>query len=273
MKDIVYQEVKGNFKVRYHRQDTSSGCGWACAQMVLNSVNPPPGEFSSQFDLDQDLISGNWNTEPNSLAGTLTDNQMVDENFHGISCDNEEAISRLVVATIFEKNIAPSVLVWDENHWVVVYGCDVSKAPKKVDGKFDPFDTGYKIEAFYVHDPSPGPPFGSDFGETEIEHTDDDTCGTGGLFGRSHIWIDYAHWKEYWLTGVDTTLQPDWYGEYVTVATVDPNLPCPDLPSRPPGRVEGSSEPTEDLPRARKAAEEELKARTPDQGRSALPLG
>jgi hypothetical protein len=230
--------------------------------MVLNSVNSPPHQVIKQDEVDEELIGGNWSTEPMSLARLLTHRQKVGKNFDCISCNNEEAISRRVVATIFEQKVAPSVLVWDENHWVVVYACDVSKAPKKTNGVFDPFDQSYDIEAFYIHDPSPGPPFGSNFDQTDLEHHDGDACGTGGAWGRSHIWIDYQHWKKMWLTGVDTRLEPNWLGDFITVVDAEADSLCPDWSIRQtPGRGPGSPRPRKQLEKAKIDAVAELSAK------------
>ncbi|MEO8285166.1 MAG: hypothetical protein ABI670_01880 [Chloroflexota bacterium] len=210
----------------YHSQDELIGCGWTAAQMVLNDMMPATYVHQQHY-LDEDLKLGQWFAEPNSLRRLLTERQPNNNTrpFQLFQCGSEASASQLIAKTIFEKQVAPCVLVWDFYHWVVVYGCD---ATQKANGTYD-------IEAFYIHDPAPGPTDTSRDQRKDYDHENDDLCGTGGEWGIAYSRISYPYWRQTWLTGVSRNIQPSYSGSFVVVAVADDNAKCPPVHNLPAG--------------------------------------
>jgi hypothetical protein len=252
----MYQSTARTTK--YHRQDTDKDCGEACAQIVIRSFEGGP--LYEQEDLADALtlcpapdesVDDGWGANPHCLMLTLQDQR---GSYNGtrafklLECDSEEAISRWIVYSIFSSwdaplGVAPSVVVWGNAHWVVVYACDVEGPNGQPVNPLDPGDQSYTIKAFYVRDPAPG----RQWNENPIPHTDNDQCGTGiaapgqnwGLASRR---VRYNFWKKRWLTGIpaDPTGEIYWAGKYVAV--VDARAPflattCPSWDQASPAPV------------------------------------
>ena len=223
------EEVR--FATRYHRQNIDISCGWACAQIVINSDRNP--DLLDQIALNI-LESPLWWTDPEDLATQLTTS--TGQNFELFCCNSEEQISRRIVSTIHNKSFGVSAcaLVWGDAHWVAVYGCEIDK---KFNGYLSPSDKSYNILAFYAHDPSPSRPYGlPPWTDIADPHADMDICGSGGQAGRANIRVSYEQWRKRWMTGVQEI--PGWVGKFigVTRAKANTGIACA-MPSWPAGPI------------------------------------
>jgi len=142
--------------------------------------------------------------------------------------DTEDAASRKMVWTIHHYKVAPIVLVFKGDHWIVVRGFDASAAPTSS------ADTSYTITAFEVNNPWPPVPSSS---VPPPPHSGADNCGTGGNRGVANEHIAYSTWQSMYLTG--NKYGTLWNGKNVAVCDPDPPAERPGKIEPPPKRAGG----------------------------------
>jgi hypothetical protein len=211
--------------VSYHQQDHKTYCAAACAQMVLDTLcrqflhdNPRP--LIPQYDLPvphydlqvprYDLQVSNydhgkaagWQVDPQGLAYTLNHGDPAlgrtksYDTFRVYTSASEDAISRMIVWSIYKYDAPAVALVFGNRHWVVVSGFTTSKEP-------DPDhwnDRSYEIIELILNDPRPRLMLQDPLKPLPPPHNDGDGCGSGGSRGsKDHRiphktwWIDYFH--------------------------------------------------------------------------------
>lgn len=205
-----------NLSVQYHQQDTSYYCGAACAQMVLQEIGAgildQVGLYNDNHSHGVADTGVNWATPPDGLQWTLINRKpsTFANTFSLFALDNEDAISRKIVWTIFHYEVAPIALVFGWAHWIVIRGYDVSADPA------NSADTSYSINGFDVNNPWPPTPAAA----SEPPHSAGDGCGTGGDRGIANEHIAYSTWQSDYMTGVPGGY---WTGKFIAVC--DPELP------------------------------------------------
>jgi len=203
---MPYQEC---LSVRYHQQDDTYYCGAACAQMVLESAGVgliDQGTLDSTISIHND-IEGGWATAPDGLQWTMNDSKPGSIGL--VAAASEDAISRKIVWSIYNRKLPAVALINGKAHWIVVRGFEASAAPTSS------ADVSYTITAFDINNPSPK--LGS---SPPPPHGTADTCGSGGEFGFADEHIAYAHWRSSYMTGVPTS--SFWEGKFVAVCDPAP---------------------------------------------------
>ncbi|HXK03040.1 MAG TPA: hypothetical protein VMS37_11610 [Verrucomicrobiae bacterium] len=229
--------------------------------MVLNSVGAGLLNQSTLYadnhdhtSWDQNLYDSSgkkieWATNPDGLVWTLNHydpqttgpilpHYYVDTPLHYYpNVNSEDAISRKIAWTIQHYEVAPCVLVMGAQHWIVVRGMEVSKAPTGGD------DTTYSITSFRVNDPWPPVP-SSNYWPNPTQpppppHSASDGCGSGGIRGVADEVILYQQWQSTYLTGAKYHPQGHWQGLYVAVCDPTPPATRPGLAVRPIRRFDG----------------------------------
>jgi hypothetical protein len=197
--------------IHLHQEDRNYYCGAACAQMVLASIG---GGLLQQDDLQSDSHShstteAGWNTSPDGLLWTINHRKPADFRWQFELCavDNEDAISRKIIWSVYHHRVSPVALVFGRKHWIVVRGFTATAAPCSAD------DMSYRILDFYVNDPSPGVPT-----IPPPPHSDHDRCGSGGIRGVSNEHIAYTRWQSVYMTGVNDGL---WSGRFLAICGGD----------------------------------------------------
>src|SRR5438045_9455910 len=128
--------VSEDLTVAYHQQDTDYYCGAACAQMVLNQIG---AGLLSQDDLYDDNHSHNspdeqtdgWYSGPTGLTWTMVARKPDNfgHTFVIYSETGEDNISRTIIWTIRNYQVAAIALVMGWDHGVVVTGYKATAAP------------------------------------------------------------------------------------------------------------------------------------------------
>lgn len=215
-----------SLSVAYHQQDTDYYCGAACAQMVLDSVGTGLlGQDGLYVDNhSHSTTESGWATAPDGLTWTLNAHAPAAPpgpphfgayNFTLFALDNEDAISRKIVWTIHNYQVAPVAMVYHAQHWIVVRGFTASAAPSNY------ADVGYMISGFDVNNPWPPTPswYQPALAPPPPHANGTDGCGAGGDRGIVNEHLSYAAWQSTYMTGIDFG---HWNGKFVAVCDPEP---------------------------------------------------
>jgi hypothetical protein len=224
--------VHEDLTVSYHQQDTNYYCGAACAQMVLDQIGA--GLLGQDYLYNENhshsTIESGWATAPDGLQYTMN-HEAPPGNPAGLphghpyfaldALPNEDSISRMLVWTIHNWQVAPIALVYGAQHWIVVRGYTASAVPASYS------DNTYSISGFDVNNPwPPVPSWGNPPLAPPPPHSATDGCGAGGNRGIADEHVSYTAWHDTYMTGVDFG---HWNGTFVAIC--DPAPPA--LPGTP----------------------------------------
>lgn len=198
-----------NPKLPFHQQDTDYYCGAACAQMVLNGAGAGLLDQDSLYDENHcnSSVENGWYTGPDGLVSTMHAHRPrgYARDFALFALDEEDAISRTIVWSLYRHGVPAIALVLGSDHWIVVRGYDTSADPQSAE------DTSYSIDGFYINNPWPPTP---DDGPPPPHADDTDGCGTGDTRGVANAHVTRAAWQDTYMTGVPTGY---WAGKYLAV--------------------------------------------------------
>ena len=191
--------------IQYHRQDDRLKCGSACAQMVLESLNPGSALIHQQLLFDDSRLDtppaelALWATPPDGLVDIMNQYDPRGPGFFHLYANVDNlTLTNQITHTIDTYRVSPIALVFYRMHWVVVYGHSMERNPQTQNPELK----------LYVNNPSPTL-------DMPINHGSGDFCSTGGHI--SDIEIIEGTWYREYLTPVDRGL---WNG--LCIAVCDP---------------------------------------------------
>jgi hypothetical protein len=207
---------KKNLILNYHQQDKKDFCGAACAQMVLHGMGTPLLDQKNIFGSIQNNNTPaetveNWDSGPTGLTAALNqfNPSKLTRDFVLYDLPDEETVSRKIVWTIFNYQVAPVALTNAGNHWVVVKGFQTDQSVKSAE------DNSYAIMGFFINDPQPiisgGPP---------PPHSLGDRCGDSLKFGIDNQHISYTTWKTDYM--VPNQWGESWFNKYIAICDPEP---------------------------------------------------
>jgi hypothetical protein len=184
------------FSVPLYCQEDPYWCGAASAQMAHNGYPTPPGpQYFSQTSLwnyiqaNKDDPSVNWATDPDGLDLCL-DNMGHPPSGHWVvyarSSYSEEMYG--IVYWMTRQRYPTPVLVWNQQHWVVITGFTTDVDPT----------THTSVTLQFVEFNNPWPP-----------------CSTSG--GGTYHYVTAATWQSNYFWGPVNISSSKWYGNYIAV--------------------------------------------------------
>jgi hypothetical protein len=207
-------------KLQFHRQNTATFCGPACAQMVLGGLGldvsalSQTSIFATSNQTDTD--SAEWSSYPDGLVKALNARW---QNAHGLrfllfNCATKEDLLRVIRQTIENgsgHNAGPIVATGPNSHWVVLKGIELSTTV--VDGE-------HPMLGFHVHNPLPQRK------NEHLAHSDEDDCATDRNEGWPCHYMSLGYWNDDMVHPV--LKAGPWHGRYLAICLSPPPWPTGD---------------------------------------------
>jgi hypothetical protein len=188
----------------FSQPPTSQQCGAACAQMVLAEIGVTPLNQSTLFAEIQSNNVGVRPSEPDfflegsgprGLKKTMNDHYPAGRtgSFRLISEADKDKFSQRLVRKLYSSLVPSVVLVYRQQHWVVVTRCDTDKNPLTSDN--------ITIKSFDVSNPRSDSPV---------------TCLKGGVAN-----IAYANWIKCYLRSTESGGGEQYNNEFWAICATD----------------------------------------------------